>query len=284
MIYKFLVPVILGVTCNNQFGLTRRWARLDRCLVNSAWQDKFRSYSLKLLPKICSNHAPLLLSVYINTSFIRKNFQFETYWLDYIDCINVVIEAWNFVPHGNPMHALTHLFARTCSKVNLWRRLGFTSIDKAIQNVEADIHSLEQVDSLVSDVSLELSELYRKYSNLQRQIDACLAQRAHLNWLLNGDENTAFFHNMVQIHNHFNYISYVTDSNGNNCSDCIVIEQAFITFYTNFWTEPFDRNSFELALALPNDLPQISDVDGNFLTRFVTREEIYFVMVNLPSG
>lgn len=47
--------------CNNQLGLARRWARLDRGLVNSSWLDKFSSYSLKHLPRLFSDHAPFYL-------------------------------------------------------------------------------------------------------------------------------------------------------------------------------------------------------------------------------
>lgn len=38
--------------CNNQSGMVRRWARLDRCLVNLAWSSKFSSYTLKHLSRL----------------------------------------------------------------------------------------------------------------------------------------------------------------------------------------------------------------------------------------
>lgn len=99
--------------CNNQSGSARQWARLDCCLVNSVWQDKYHSYSLKLLPRIFSDHTPLLLAIHLISFISRKIFHFETYWLDYIGCINAIKEACNFSPHGNPMHSLSHLFAHT---------------------------------------------------------------------------------------------------------------------------------------------------------------------------
>lgn len=182
------------------------------------------------------------------------------------------------------MHALTHLFSRTRSKINLWRSEGLTSIDSAILSIEAEILSLEQAEYYDSDASSNLSDLYSKYSDLQSQNASRWAQRSHLNWLLNGDQNTAFFHNMVRVRNHFNSINSVIDSNGSCCSDRNDIEDAFFQFYTNLWTETVDRNPFEIAIDLPYDLPQVTADDGILLTRDVSREEIYFALFNLPLG
>lgn len=89
---------------------------------------------------------------------------------------------------------------------------------------------------------------------------------------------------MVRIRNHANTINHISDANGALCSDRIDIERAFTLFYTNLWTEPSDRNPFDIALAILNDLPQISNVDGQILIRDVSCEEIYFTISNLPFG
>lgn len=49
--------------CNNQQGLARRWARLDRCLVNLAWANNFDSCLVKHLHRFLSDHSPMLLSL-----------------------------------------------------------------------------------------------------------------------------------------------------------------------------------------------------------------------------
>lgn len=65
--------------CNNQSGLARRWARLDRCLANASWLSTFASYSLIHLPRIFSDHAPLLLSFSSNPSRKNNSFKFENF-------------------------------------------------------------------------------------------------------------------------------------------------------------------------------------------------------------
>lgn len=57
--------------CNNQIDLARQWARLDMCLVNLVCTCKFDSYSLKHLPRIFSDHAPLFL--FVSLRHFHKN-------------------------------------------------------------------------------------------------------------------------------------------------------------------------------------------------------------------
>lgn len=49
--------------CNNQQGLARRWARLDRCLINPSWSNSFEACIVKHLPRFLSDHSPMLLSI-----------------------------------------------------------------------------------------------------------------------------------------------------------------------------------------------------------------------------
>lgn len=70
--------------CNNQTGLSRRWARLDRGLVNLAWFSIFSSYSLVHLPRISSDHAPLFLSLSLLPSRHKINFKFSNFWFEYL--------------------------------------------------------------------------------------------------------------------------------------------------------------------------------------------------------
>lgn len=164
--FNSLVSISLGATINLSLlvgGLD--WINVWLIVLG---RIIFGSYSLKLLPRIFSDHAPLLLAIQLLPFISRKPFLFYTYWLDYIGCINVVKEAWNFSPHGNPMHALLHLFASTRLKVSSWRCAGLNLLDTTIQNVEAVISSLECANSPYFDASLALMEVYAKFADLQR--------------------------------------------------------------------------------------------------------------------
>lgn len=99
--------------CNNHTNLARCWARLDLCFVNPVWSSRFDSYILDHLPRIFSDHLPLLLKLFLHYFHKSRVFRFDKFWLDYLDCHAVVHDVWHFQPHYIPMHGFSHLVART---------------------------------------------------------------------------------------------------------------------------------------------------------------------------
>lgn len=79
--------------CNGQEGLARRWARLDRFLANSLWLLDFQRISNTHLPRIFSDHSPLLLSAFKSAYTPKKSFRFDNCWLDYAGCHESVLRA-----------------------------------------------------------------------------------------------------------------------------------------------------------------------------------------------
>lgn len=132
--------------CNACFGSARRFACLDRCLVNLGWIYFFGFYLVFYLSQILSDLAPLLLSVRPRHSTRHKVFLFETFWLEYLDCHSSIHLALNFTPHSNLLHAFSHLLSRTHHSLLCWRSSSLSSLDRDIFDLERHIHSLETKD------------------------------------------------------------------------------------------------------------------------------------------
>lgn len=54
--------------------------QLDRALLNIEWMQLFPGVCVKHLPRIASDHAPLLLNTYLNAFYGYKSFRFEKFW------------------------------------------------------------------------------------------------------------------------------------------------------------------------------------------------------------
>ncbi|XP_039116586.1 uncharacterized protein LOC120252479 [Dioscorea cayenensis subsp. rotundata] len=174
--------------CNNQQGLARRWARLDRCLVNPSWSNSFDACLVKHLPRFLSDHSPMLLSITPRIGNKKKIFRFDNYWLDYVGCHEAVRKAWCFTPHSNPMHAVSHLFSRTRYLLLDWKAKGLCSIDSAIEKLENSILEVEEKEGLGDGIDYSpqsLSIMYNNLSALHRQNNTKWAQRARLMWVQN---------------------------------------------------------------------------------------------------
>lgn len=94
----------------------------------------------------------------------------------------------------------------------------------------------------------------------------------------NGDHNGSFFHNTVCSHNHFNAISHIFDSNGED------VVNAFTSFYNNLWSDPGSLGFVYTVNALPDDLPFLPRQDCDLLTRIISNNEVYEALLSLPSG
>lgn len=241
--------------CNKQSSSARRWARLDRGLINLEWSSLGRSTNLHHLPKVFSDHAPLLITINLSNGHFRCPFHFNNFWLDYVGCHSAVRRAWDFSPNGNPLHSFTHLLSRSRANILNWCKASLTNLVSDIRNTENIISYVELSDSLDVGSQIYLVEMYAKYATLERQNANKWAQRTHMAWVCDGDTNSRFFHNTTRIRKHNNYISQVKDLNGNLFSDRSGIENAFMNFYSHLWSNSSTDSFSDILSAIPNEPP-----------------------------
>ncbi|KAI9126193.1 hypothetical protein K1719_002614 [Acacia pycnantha] len=76
-------------------GLERVYKRLDRCLCSTSWQDRFEEAEVRVLPRLCSDHHPILVSSCLEQKEWRPRlFRYEAMWKlhDYFD--DVLLNSW----------------------------------------------------------------------------------------------------------------------------------------------------------------------------------------------
>lgn len=91
------------------------------------------------MPKIFSDHAPMLTNISLTSSHQHKIFRYENYLLKHANVTHSIRIALNFSPHSNPMHALYHIFARVRSSIISNKQLSLGALDKEINFVESQI-------------------------------------------------------------------------------------------------------------------------------------------------
>ncbi|XP_058111931.1 uncharacterized protein LOC131255255 [Magnolia sinica] len=80
--------------CNNQSGQARNWARLDRACCDSAWIDLFPIFQVKLLPRLNSDHTPMLFSFPAASSPSSRSFRFQRMWLKHASFLDLIASSW----------------------------------------------------------------------------------------------------------------------------------------------------------------------------------------------
>ncbi|XP_039119691.1 uncharacterized protein LOC120255989 [Dioscorea cayenensis subsp. rotundata] len=270
---------------HKECGLARRWARLDRCLVNDTWLACSNSIHLKYLPKIFSDHSPMLISIMNANRNFFSVFRFENYWLEHANYVLEIRKALFSDAHSNPMHAFFHVLARVRRSVCAIRHLGLGALDKEIKSIEVQLQALEVDDRLSSCMDpVSFRELQNRYRALLRQYHSRWAQKSRLNWVMSGDMNSAFFHRSVRVRRHHNSISSISDNKGGCFNVPEQIEQVFLDHFSTLWNSADSRSTEQVLEAIPPDLPTLTYDQQTFLSKTVTKDEIYATLLSLPVG
>ncbi|XP_058783724.1 uncharacterized protein LOC131658449 [Vicia villosa] len=120
-----MADFISWTDCNNLFhfptiGAKFTWSnkrdppffierRLDRCIGNSLWLDICSSIVVSTLPKICSDHYPLLLDFHIHSIKVTSQIKFLRTWSLHDNCKELIFSAWSQNIVGCPINSEDNL-------------------------------------------------------------------------------------------------------------------------------------------------------------------------------
>ncbi|XP_039135720.1 uncharacterized protein LOC120273142 [Dioscorea cayenensis subsp. rotundata] len=254
--------------CNNRTGLACRWARLDRFLINSDWATHFSSIHNRHLPRASSDHSPLLLEARSYAHSKNPVFHFDNY------C------------SSSPIYSFHHCISRAKHNLIAWHVASLRPIDIEITNLEAEITATEERDLSLPDPwnHLWLRSLRNRLTALLRQNSIFWAQRARMQWINQGDVNSAFFHRVVRARQVKSKIHSLRDNNGNIFTLHDDIENEFLSFYHNLWASSSSPTLDYVLSVIPDDLPALLFDDKDELIKPVTKGEVFRTLRSMSRG
>ena len=92
--------------CNNQQGVSRIYKRLDRMVANADFLDNFQ-FTVTYLPRVHSDHAPMLIKSSEEWKGGPTPFRFQAMWTLHANFQDFIKEKWNFNTGFPPMQNLT---------------------------------------------------------------------------------------------------------------------------------------------------------------------------------
>lgn len=166
--------------------------RLDGVLVNSSWRFQFSEAFVPHLPRVLSDHSPLLISLdSIHVSVGSKNpFRFYTMWLTHLDYREVACSKL----HDFSGNLITQT-SGVAKGIHEWAAANFGNVFKMKKKLLTRIRGIQH--ALDSDPNYFLTELQFQ---LQKKLNLVLLREENLwrlksrqNWIRDGDRNTIFF-------------------------------------------------------------------------------------------
>jgi hypothetical protein len=93
---------------------------LDRGVVSTSWFSLFPSFALRHLPDDSSDHNPLLLDTSMGQISLPYPFHFEEFWIYHLECLSVVMAAWDALVLGSPAFVLVRKLKSTKKALKTW--------------------------------------------------------------------------------------------------------------------------------------------------------------------
>ncbi|GJR22246.1 hypothetical protein Tco_0970773 [Tanacetum coccineum] len=190
--------------------------KLDMVIGNSGFLDLFGSCYARFLPYVTSDDCPTLLVITDVTKKKRRAFRFMNYLTEKKEFHKLVNDKWNEPIKGYAMFVL----------------------DKRLKNMKRHLRDLNKKNGNVHEkVKMLRTELKKVQVDAYREAaldeERVLKQTTKVNWLKDGDHNSAYFHNTLKGGKNRSKIVCVQDDIGNEFHDEEVTER-FLDHFQSF--------------------------------------------------
>ncbi|OMO88470.1 reverse transcriptase [Corchorus capsularis] len=236
--------------------------RIDRAWINSAWLDSFPESTLFHLPRICSDHCPILFSTNAsNPVFEEKPFRFQPMWFSDSSFFDVVKSVWDSNVGNFDSKILDFIQA-----VKEWNKNVFGNVFHKKNRLLARIKGAQL--ALANNPSQFLIDLEKQlqtdFIDILRQEETLWAMKSRIDWLKDGDKNTKFFHLTTKVRRKCNRIVALKDNVGNWLynDDC---KKHVIDFFSNLYTTEFPSHDLVANYEPPSIVKIDSQVHGRLV-------------------
>ncbi|KAI9077148.1 hypothetical protein K1719_040970 [Acacia pycnantha] len=231
--------------------------RLDRAVCNSFWLQLFPNSSVDHLPKIMSDHRPIMIKLGLChlSGPVDPPFKFLAAWLSHSDFSSIVHRIWQ---SGDDLMACIDSFKSEIQKWNvetfghigrrkrrLFRRLN--GIQTKLEN------SPDASSTFLSDLETSLRE---EMEEVCFQEELLWLQKSSSDWLCLGDRNTNYYHMKALIRKKRNFISQLKSSDGSWITEEDQLSHLACNYFSDLYS--LDVPSF-IPLSLNGAFPSLSD-------------------------
>ncbi|KAL8555733.1 hypothetical protein ACS0TY_003520 [Phlomoides rotata] len=150
-------PQFTWVTRRSNHGYMA--ARLDRVLVNNGFLGLWHSASATVLPRISSDHHPILLKLQETTGHLIRPFHFQQMWTTHPSLTPMVMASWSqFVTSYSPIHRVTHKLKRLKATLRNWKKDIFRNIYIEMEEASKGLIAIQTETALLGDSDDRLLE------------------------------------------------------------------------------------------------------------------------------
>ncbi|GJV72163.1 RNA-directed DNA polymerase, eukaryota, partial [Tanacetum coccineum] len=200
--------------------------------------------------------------------------RFYHYWLEIDGFSKLVNDSWNEAPVdiSNGIRNFMKKLHYLKNKIQEWNYANKSSSVNEMTKLKKDLHILDEVIDNGKGSEAIISKRLEVIDSIQRinqRSSAELAQKAKIQWSVEGDENSKFFHGMLnKKRSQMSIRGVMTD--GVWIDNPELVKREFLHHFSNRFAEPSNR-SMHLDMSFPCSI-SLEQQEG--LEAMVTREEL----------
>lgn len=221
---------------NRQDGTHNIKARLDRALAYDRFLERFDGTSVSHIQTIESDHCAILISLrksnWLDGAVTGKPFKYENMWRRHEHYQEVVQKAW--VNGSTNLEDVMSSLNLMRSRLVGWSREEFGSVKKELKAMRLKLEVL-RLGSLRTGPTRAEKDPMKRISELLAREEAMARQRSRIQWLKEGDRNTAFFHAKAKDRARSNLITSLKREDGSFCSNQSELEAMAASFFKNLF-------------------------------------------------
>ncbi|XP_074300279.1 uncharacterized protein LOC141631518 [Silene latifolia] len=256
---------------NRRGGSEAIHERFDRALVSSSFLESCPSTILHHLDYDKSDHTPIKLSMFVPTKQKKgKRFRFEDMWATSKECEEVIRGAWAEVMDLNHGHVAPYRLDVCTRKLTEWSKVQFGDFRKKIDETRNRMNFLDSCFH-DQDAFIERGLMCAKLDELLLAEETYWRQRSRVNYLMEGDKSTRFFHLKASNRKRRNHIARLKDEGGLWVIDEEAKRKLAMTYFDNLFAS---SNPSRMEEALSCIVPCVTDEIKSELLKPFTKEEV----------
>ncbi|WZY96943.1 hypothetical protein YC2023_069272 [Brassica napus] len=208
--------------------------KLDRILCNEDWVEQF-SDSIGVFgePGI-SDHSPCCVFLDQLKPPQKRSFRFFAHLNDHPEFKALIKSTWNALPFdGSKQLCVSKKLKELKPIIRSFNKENFSNLEKRVEEAFSDLTSCQSASlSSPCPATAESERIARlKWLTLARAEDKFLKQRSRIQWNVEGDANTPFYHRVIKARQNQNHIHLLIDEHGNIIESLQGIKQLAINYY-----------------------------------------------------
>jgi exonuclease III len=259
---------------NNQVSV-----KLDRVLCSVDWEELFPNCLLQSAASDDSDHCPLLLGM-SNIQQGKRRFHFESFWTKLEGFKEAVEAAWESVSVAScPFETLSRKLKATARGLQSWSQKNVGHVKLQLGIAREILHQLEiaQDNRALSPGETWLRNSLKKHSLALSSLLRSIARlRSRINWIKEGDANTALFHAQARYRKQKNFIAQIV-ANGHVYTKQVHKAEIIDEFYFSLLGQNAARERTINLEALGVPRHDLSELDIPF-----SEEEVWNTIKMLP--